>query len=157
MGILFKGVELNGSPRDILVEGDRIAAVGDGLSGRPGTPALAAASAADIEVIDCRGFAAFPTLVNAHAHSAMTLLRGSAEDLKLETWLYTRIWPLEAKLTAEDIYWGTRLATLDMISTGTGLCHDMYIDPLAIARAARDSTYILPRGGDSARALAAAR
>jgi 5-methylthioadenosine/S-adenosylhomocysteine deaminase len=167
MALLFRGVELGGSPRDILVEGDRIAAVGENLSGRPGVTARRGASSATVgrqaaqpEVIDCRGFAAFPTLVNAHAHSAMTLLRGAAEDLELETWLNTAIWPLEAKLKSEDIYWGTRLAALDMISTGTGFCHDMYLDPIAAARAARDSgmrfaiNYALIDGMDEKKAAA---
>jgi 5-methylthioadenosine/S-adenosylhomocysteine deaminase len=45
----------------------------------------------------------------------MTLLRGYGDDLPLMDWLRTRIWPAEAALTADDVYWGTRLAALEMI------------------------------------------
>ena len=56
----------------------------------------------------------------------MTLLRGFADDMKLQPWLEQKIWPTEAKLTAEDIYWGTRLAALEMIKSGTVFFTDMY-------------------------------
>jgi len=76
-----------------------------------------------------------PGFVNTHTHAAMTLLRGYADDLPLLTWLSEWIWPLEAKMTGEDIYWGTKLACLEMIKTGTTTFNDMYWHVLASANA----------------------
>jgi 5-methylthioadenosine/S-adenosylhomocysteine deaminase len=128
MRILIRGALLDGVAKDILVEDGRVARVAAALEAPAGA-----------EVIDARGMAALPSLVNAHAHSAMTLLRGAAEDLALDEWLKTAIWPREAEMTEDDIYWGTRLAALEMVKTGTTLCHDMYLNPRAQARAAADS------------------
>jgi len=68
----------------------------------------------------------YPAFSNMHTHAAMTLLRGYADDLPLMTWLQEKIWPLEHKMTEEDIYIGTKLACLEMIKTGTTLFTDMY-------------------------------
>jgi 5-methylthioadenosine/S-adenosylhomocysteine deaminase len=77
--------------------------------------------------------------VNGHTHAAMTLFRGFADDLPLMEWLEKHIWPAERRLEAEDVYWGTRLACLEMIRTGTVRFWDMYWHPGATARAARDA------------------
>ncbi|HHQ44752.1 MAG TPA: amidohydrolase [Candidatus Altiarchaeales archaeon] len=78
------------------------------------------------ETIEADGKAIFPGLVNTHTHAAMTLMRGYADDLPLQDWLSKHIWPLEAKLTEYDVYWGTKLACLEMIKTGTTCMNDMY-------------------------------
>ncbi|MCR4620288.1 MAG: amidohydrolase [Paludibacteraceae bacterium] len=63
---------------------------------------------------------------NWHCHAAMTLLRGYGDNMPLQEWLQNKIWPREAKLTPEDIYWSSRLALIEMIKSGTvGFC-DMY-------------------------------
>ena len=62
---------------------------------------------------------AMPGLINTHTHAAMTLLRGYADDLPLEVWLQTKIWPFEANLQSDDVYWGTLLACAEMIRGGT--------------------------------------
>ena len=62
------------------------------------------------ETIDAGGAPLVPPLVNGHTHAAMTLFRGYGGDLPLMRWLQETIWPVEAKLDAEDVYWGTRLA-----------------------------------------------
>jgi 5-methylthioadenosine/S-adenosylhomocysteine deaminase len=80
-----------------------------------------------------------PGLVNAHTHAAMTLFRGYADDLPLLTWLEQHIWPAERRLQPEDVYWGTRLACVEMIRTGTVRFWDMYWQPAATARAVRDA------------------
>lgn len=129
MSILIRGASVQGHAKDILIEGDRITRIAERLETAP--------SGAD--VIDARGRIATPSLANGHAHSAMTLLRGIAEDMELMPWLREAIWPREARLSPDDIYWGTRLAALEMIRTGTTVCHDMYLDAEAVARAARDS------------------
>lgn len=69
---------------------------------------------------------ALPGLVNTHTHAAMTLLRGYADDMPLESWLQNKIWPLEANLTTEDVYTGTLLACAEMLRGGTTTCADMY-------------------------------
>ncbi|HZO06556.1 MAG TPA: amidohydrolase, partial [Solirubrobacterales bacterium] len=78
-------------------------------------------------------------LLNGHTHAAMTLFRGSGGDLPLMPWLEERIWPVEAKLSGEDVYWGTRLAAAEMIRGGTTRFWDMYWHPEATARAVADA------------------
>lgn len=73
-----------------------------------------------------RKMAILPPFYNLHTHAAMTLLRGYADDLPLFTWLNDYIWPMEDKLTPEDIYWGSKLAMLEMIKSGTVFFNDMY-------------------------------
>ncbi|POR02012.1 hypothetical protein AU468_07090 [Alkalispirochaeta sphaeroplastigenens] len=89
--------------------------------------------------LDCRGKGAIPGFKNGHTHAAMTLLRGYGDDMPLQTWLQERIWPAEAHMTPEDIYWGTRLAALEMIKSGTTFANDMYFHPAQAARAFHDA------------------
>ena len=91
------------------------------------------------EVLDAAGAILVPPLVNGHTHAAMTLFRGSGGDLPLMPWLQERIWPVEAKLDAEDVYWGARLACAEMIRSGTTRFWDMYWQPEATARAVEES------------------
>jgi 5-methylthioadenosine/S-adenosylhomocysteine deaminase len=91
------------------------------------------------ETLDAAGAILVPPLVNGHTHAAMTLFRGSGGDLPLMPWLEERIWPVEAKLDPEDVYWGTRLACLEMIRSGTSRFWDMYWHPEATARAVADA------------------
>lgn len=102
----------NGKRASVHVVGNRIEAIG-------------APQDADV-TIDGRGKALIPGFVNTHTHAAMTLLRGYADDMDLQAWLSTRIWPAEARLTPEAIYWGTKLACLEMIRSGTTCFNDMY-------------------------------
>lgn len=77
-----------------------------------------------------------PGLVNLHAHMAMTLLRGVADDLPLMTWLQQHIWPLEARWVREDfVYDGTLLAAAEMLRSGITCVNDMYFYPEEMARA----------------------
>jgi len=92
-----------------------------------------------VTFIDGRRFCALSGLKNAHTHAAMTLLRGYGDDMRLQEWLEKRIWPAEAALTDEDIYWGTRLAALEMIKSGTTFANDMYFSYPEAYRAFRDS------------------
>ncbi len=91
------------------------------------------------DVIDAGGDVLVPGLVNGHTHAGMTLFRGYGSDLPLMEWLEQKIWPAEARLTDNDVYWGTRLACVEMIRTGTVRCWDMYWHPVAVARAMRDA------------------
>ena len=81
-----------------------------------------------------------PGLINAHTHAAMTLYRGVADDLTLEEWLRNYIFPLEAKLTRpEFVYWGTKLAALEMIRSGTTTFVDMYYFEDKVAEASAEA------------------
>ena len=82
-----------------------------------------------------KGKVALPGLVNCHTHVAMTLFRGVAEDKPLNEWLKNTIWPLEIKLTREDVYKGALLGCLEMIKTGTTCFSDMYFYEDAVADA----------------------
>lgn len=128
--LLLRRVVLNGAETDVLIEGNRFAAIAPDLLQRPDV-------AARVErVIDAGGTKAITApFYNAHTHVAMTLLRGYAEDLELDTWLREHIWPAEARLTSHDVYAGSRLAILEMIRTGTVFFNDMYWEQPATARA----------------------
>ncbi len=76
-----------------------------------------------------------PGLINTHTHLAMVLLRGFADDLPLEEWWFENIFPAEAKLTREDIYWGSLLGGLEMIKSGTTCFTDFYFFVDQIAQA----------------------
>ncbi|ARU62915.1 N-ethylammeline chlorohydrolase [Tumebacillus avium] len=115
----------------LIVEGNRIAEVGTG--------AYQGATEGFDRVIDAKGKLAMPGLINTHGHAAMTLLRGYADDLPLQTWLEERCWPIEAKMTDEDIYWGTQLAILEMLKGGTTTFTDMYFSMDRVAQAAEAS------------------
>ena len=91
------------------------------------------------EIIDGKGMLAIPGLVNAHTHSAMTLLRNYADDLNFDDWLFGKIIPTEAKLTKDDIEWGTSLAIAEMISSGTTCFLDMYMNMDAVAKIVTES------------------
>ena len=78
------------------------------------------------ETVDCREKLITPGLVNAHTHAAMTLFRSYADDMALMDWLQKKIWPAEANLTAEDVYWGSQLAIAEMLASGTTAFADMY-------------------------------
>ncbi len=90
-------------------------------------------------IIDCTDKLVMPGLVNAHTHAAMTLFRSYADDMALMDWLQTKIWPAEANLTGEDVYWGTMLAAAEMIRGGTTAFADMYFFMDDVARAVADS------------------
>lgn len=126
MSILIKSVRLNGETKDIFIEGNRIKKIGDQLEVKAR------------EVIPGKGKAAVPSFVNGHTHAAMTLLRGYADDMPLKEWLETKIWPVEAHMTEEDVYWGTKLACLEMIKSGTTFFNDMYWHWRGTARAVQE-------------------
>ena len=89
--------------------------------------------------IDAKGKVALPGLINCHTHVAMTLFRGLAEDKPLDVWLRETIWPLEAKLTLDDIYFGALLGCLEMLKSGTTCFADMYFHEDMVAKAVSES------------------
>lgn len=90
-----------------------------------GAPQARPSFQADREV-DCGGDLLMSGFCNAHAHSAMCLFRGIADDLPLEEWLYDRIFPLEKNLTPDDVYWGTMLQIAEYVRNGITCVADMY-------------------------------
>jgi 5-methylthioadenosine/S-adenosylhomocysteine deaminase len=115
----------------IVVAGERIAFVGP----QAGAPAVGEGDT----LIDGTGLVAIPGLINAHTHLAMTLFRGAADDLPLMTWLQEKIWPVEAKLTDEDVYWASLLGIAEMLRAGVTTFSDMYWHVEAVANAVRES------------------
>jgi len=128
MSLCVLRADLDGERVGIRCENGRIAALGPDASAEPGD-----------EVIEAEGMLLTPPLVNGHTHAAMTLLRGYGDDLPLMEWLQTRIWPAEGKLEPEDVYWGARLAAVEMIRSGTARFVDMYWHGTEVARAAQDA------------------
>ncbi len=146
MSLTVTGAVLDGEIVGLRCEEGRIAAIGPGVAAAPGD-----------ETIDAAGAHLVAPLVNGHTHAAMTLFRGSGGDLPLIPWLRERIWPVEAKLDDEDVYWGARLACAEMIRTGTTRFWDMYWHPQATARAVADAGMkatvgapLFDAGGDAA-------
>lgn len=100
-------------------------------------PADAAPSTSDDAPADVRwvGGLLMPGLVNAHCHSPMTLLRGQGEGLPLDRWLREVIWPREAKVSADDVYWGMTLACAELLRFGVTTSVEMYFHDDALAAA----------------------
>jgi len=126
MKILIRDVLLDGAVTDIFMDNGVILQISPSCT-----------RTAD-KVIDGRGKAALPSLINGHTHAAMTLFRGFADDMPLKNWLEEKIWVLESKLTEDDVYLGARLACLEMIKNGVTVFNDMYWHWEATARAAAD-------------------
>lgn len=121
---------------EIHVVGNRIAYVGNVLSkeelrGKYGDIAWDREINADGNVI-------MPGFKNAHTHSAMTFLRSYADDLPLLDWLNEQVFPMEAKLTGEDIYHLSKLAIMEYLTSGITANFDMYLTPDTIAKASQD-------------------
>jgi len=92
------------------------------------------------EWIDASGRLVMPGLLNAHTHAPMTLFRGIADDVPLETWLHKYIWPAEAKWVGpEFVRLGTQLAAAEMIRSGTVLFCDMYFFQDEVAQVCKEA------------------
>ena len=103
------------------VDGDKIDFIGDQ---RP--------SAAYDREKDMRGKLLIPGLINCHCHAAMTLLRGVGSDLPLNRWLYEAVFPVEDRMTTDDLVAGNELAILEMLAGGVTSFSDMYTEPRAL-------------------------
>jgi 5-methylthioadenosine/S-adenosylhomocysteine deaminase len=80
-----------------------------------------------------------PGLVNVHGHAPMTLFRGAAEDVTLDSFLHDILWPRERRLTADDVYWGTALACAEMLRCGVTTSCEMYVLETAMVQAVLDA------------------
>lgn len=114
-------------PGALAIAGDRILAVGSEESVRKGFTAS--------ETVDCKGAIVMPGLVNAHTHVPMTLLRGLADDLRLDVWLLGYMMPVEREFVSpEFVRLGTRLACVELIRSGITCFADMYYYEEEVAR-----------------------
>ena len=112
-------------------------AVREGLIEAVGPADQIASAYTTDEVLDCDGCAVIPGLINAHTHASMTLLRGVADDLRLDVWLMGYVMPVEQEFVRPDFCWlGTQLACAEMIRSGTTCFADMYYYEEAVADAA---------------------
>jgi 5-methylthioadenosine/S-adenosylhomocysteine deaminase len=90
--------------------------------------------------IDAGGDLIMPGLINGHTHAAMSVLRGYADDLAFDEWLFNRMIPAEEKLMDEDmVYWGTLVSAAEMLRSGITTCADAYFFASAAARAFKDA------------------
>ncbi len=116
----------------VAISEDRIVAVGatDDLIARLGSR----------QTVDCAGCAIIPGLINSHTHAPMTLLRGLADDLRLDVWLYGYVMPVEREFVGADFCrLGTLLACAEMIRSGVGTFCDMYYYEEEVARAGAEA------------------
>lgn len=131
--LLLKNIELldtpNGEANVIAIEDGKISYIGKDLPD---------SFAAD-DVIDGKGMLATAGMVNTHGHVSMTLLRSYADDMALMDWLENKIWPIEAKMNAKDIYWGAMLGIAEMLKSGTTCFADMYCFMDDVARAVAET------------------
>lgn len=122
----------------LIIEGEKITAIGHGEP--PIDP--------EASRLNMHGKIILPGLVNTHNHTPMILLRGIGDDLALQAWLEQKMWPLEAKYTARTTYWGSLLAQMEMIKSGTTTFADMYDHMEQVARGVVESGMraVLSRG-----------
>jgi 5-methylthioadenosine/S-adenosylhomocysteine deaminase len=116
----------------LAVRGEAIVAVG--------TRAEISAKYTAARRINATGRMVMPGLINGHGHAPMVLLRGLADDLTLQEWLTQYIFPAEARnVKADFVEWGTRLALVEMIRSGTTTYADMYYFEDVIARVTKEA------------------
>lgn len=113
---------------NVFVSGNIIAGIGEAPQGFN----------AD-RVIDGKNRLLSTGLINAHDHAYMSVFRNSADDVLFEEWLYKRILPKEDLLIDEDIYWGTQLSCMEMLSSGTTSFLDMHISKNIVPKAVTDA------------------
>lgn len=122
-GIVFQN-------KDIVIEKGKIQSVAD-------TDELRLADGFD-EIIDCSGYYVTPGLTNLHCHCAMNIFKGIAEDVDADSWFNKNIFPYESKLTAEDVYVGTKLGIAEMLNAGVTAFADHYFEEKAVLDAVLD-------------------
>lgn len=120
---------------EVWVKNERIVYVGDGRNTDAIYQKLDIPCMIWDREIDCGGNLLMPGFKDAHTHSGMTLLRSYADDLPLNEWLNQQIFPVEAKLTGDDIYELTKLAVLEYLTSGITAVFDMYLTPYTIFKA----------------------
>lgn len=106
-----------------------------------GNPKKESASTSFEREIDLKGNLIMPAFKNAHTHSAMTFGRSFSDDLPLQEWLYDKIFPLEARLTGDDIKKLSKIAFAEYLTSGISACFDMYYFPEYMAKASLETGF----------------
>ena len=120
------------NPGAIAISGDSIVAIGPEAEIKKGY--------AGKETVDCRGSLLMPGLINAHTHVPMTLLRGLADDLRLDVWLSGYMWPVEREFVSpEFVRLGTQIACAELIRSGVTTFNDMYFFEENVAKATAEA------------------
>jgi 5-methylthioadenosine/S-adenosylhomocysteine deaminase len=139
MNILIEGIDILTSDRPVEFIKNADIGIADGIITFIVQHGQAPVSfRADKKISGSRRLA-MPGMVNAHTHCGMTVMRNTADDLPLHKWLFDRIFPIEAKMTDEDVYWGTMLGAAEMIRSGTTAFADMYLHMDWAAKAAEET------------------
>lgn len=123
---------------ELWVKGNRILYIGDGTDTDRIYENIGEAGIVWDREIDAEGNVLMPGFKNAHTHTAMTFLRSYADDLPLQEWLNKQVFPMEAKITHEDIYHLCRLGIMEYLTSGITSNFDMYFAPLPGAKASVD-------------------
>ena len=136
--VIEGGILLTMRPGEAPVHGARLLIKGDSILDIQSGEGVSSDCAA--EVIDARDGIIMPGMINGHVHAAMTIFRGFADDLPLNIWLFDKIFPAESRyLNEETVYWGTLLACLEMIASGTTTFMDGYFYQDGSVRAVHES------------------
>ncbi|MEG1942395.1 MAG: cytosine deaminase, partial [Angelakisella sp.] len=131
--LLLKGgtlIDENGAlsaEKDILIEQGKIAEIAHNII------------CDDAEQLDCTGKYITSGFAVLHAHSPMHILRGLAEDVHIDDWFNTEIFPYESRLVENDIYLGARLCVAEMLDCGVTAFADHYFGAEQVARAITES------------------
>lgn len=123
-------------PDHTILDGGAIDIADDGRIDAVGTIADLPAHEGTVEVV---GGLLMPGLVNAHAHTPMTLVRSAGDGLPLQEWLTTAVWPREGQMTPVDAYWGMLLGSAEMLLSGVTTSCEMYFFDGQVVQAVRDS------------------
>lgn len=112
---------------DIEIENNKIKTIGKNIKVEENS-----------KIIDATGKVVMPGLINTHSHVPMSIFRETVDGYALQDWLTKKIWPMEDKLTKEDIYYASMLSFIEMIKTGCTTINDMYSMTEEIIKAALD-------------------
>jgi len=113
---------------DILIDGNKISKIAKNIDTK----------IAD-KVINANGKVVMPGLINTHSHVPMSIFRETLDGYNLQDWLSKKIWPMEDKLTKQDIYYASYLSFIEMIKTGTTTINDMYSFTEEIIKAMKET------------------
>ncbi len=130
-GKILRGTDLEMVNGELHTDGSRITYIGEGPC---------EGETFDRE-IDLDGDVLMPGFKNAHTHTAMTFARSLADNYALDDWLHKAIFPIEGKLTEDNIFWFTKLGYLEYLRSGVTACFDMYFKPEGVVRAVKETGF----------------
>lgn len=125
---MSKNREIKEEHIDILIEEEKIIKIDKKIE-----------TTKNMKIIDASNKIIMPGLINTHAHVPMSIFRETLDGYNLQDWLSKKIWPMEDKLTKEDIYYASYLSFLEMIKTGTTTINDMYFMTEEIIKAMQET------------------